>query len=778
MKMKTLNMIAAGICFAAAAVAPQGACADEVGEFTLMCRARVESFPTAAKGDGYRAFYIFGEGAWELRLVWNQANGAPYRQLWSRFNHVETNGTKRLFTIYQRDLEELKAGEWHHFAVTYSVAASELKLYLDGFLIGMRTMDYNNKVKLAPLVKPDDLKDGPSVRELEFIPRVLGDDEILARARKAQRHVASGRPFEWGVVDPTGDSRRYLPSSAIPPDAGKTLAIVAAKGEFEPGSVLVRCGKDIAGLFPEVGELKSEKGAVLPAGAVDVRVVKAVPTATVYPSLHGSRILKPMILLHDDSLVRVNLETRRADIKLRTPGGYRYVQCSDDPGEEYIAKMVKDHKWLNLRYDSAEWPIYDAKTIQPLDLPADTLKQYWITVKVPEDAAAGTYRGEIAFRDAGGAALASVPFSVRVLPFRLPAPKAKYDLNRPYRRMLYTRHANTDFDNATTGSITTNGRTLDQFRADLRNIREHGIESPSIMMNLMLPRWCWNRWGQHADPTAGYIETRPSRVDREYAVKALKVLAEEGLISKPLYVNNGCNFGYREGYVEACRPTLTKLVDETKAILREALGYDDMCVYAVDEAKVDAITRQFKVWEELHAQGVKVYATCLPKNVVVVAEGKADAVVQSVKPTKENAAVVHAYGGVILSYAYPQSGAKDEAYPYRACYGFGDWLNDYDGFSLYCWDEYSGNPWNEFENWGGKSNTYVFLTADGVVDTPSWEGQREAVDDVKYATLLRMMNDPDSNAWLDSVDPFAIDFNPSKVRAEIVERILRLRKAR
>ena len=106
---------------------------------------------------------------------------------------------------------------------------------------------------------------------------------------------------------------------------------------------------------------------------------------------------------------------------------------------------------------------------------------------------------------------------------------------------------------------------------------------------------------------------------------------------------------------------------------------------------------------------------------------------------------------------------------------FGDWLSDYDGFSLYCWDEYSGNPWNEFENWGGKSYIYVFLTADGVVDTPSWEGQREAVDDVRYATLLRMLDDPEANAWLDTIDPFAPDFNPSKLRAEIIERILRLR---
>ena len=776
MNKRAIRSSAFSLAFAAFALC--AAEAETVGEFTILCRAKVDSLPTATKGDTLRKFYSFGDGAWELTLVWNSANGAPYRQIWVRFNHVEPDGTKRLFAIYQRDLDGLAASTWHRFAVTYSVAKSTLRLYMDGFLIGERKMDYDNKVALAPLEKPVAFPEGDSLKEVKFIPRVMDEGEILALALPSSlAKKPSGRPFEWGTFEPTGDKRRFMPTSEIPADMAKRpLAVVAAKGETEAASVLVRCGRNLEGLLPVVGGLKSESGLSLPADAVDVRVVKVAPTAAIYPSVRGSRILKPMMLLHDDSLLRVNMETRRADLKLRTAGGFRYVQSSDDPGNDYVKKMVEDHKWINVRYDAAEWPVYDAKTIQPLDLPADTLKQYWITVRVPEDAASGDYRTEIAFRDAGGARLAAVPFSVRVLPFRLPAPKTKYDPNRPYRRMLYTRHKNTDFEGRTSGSITTDGRNIEQFRADLRNIREHGIESATIMMDLMLPRWRWFKWGKHDGPAAGEFESRPGRVDRGYSVRALRVLAEEGLVSRPLYINNGCNFGYREGYTPESKANLTSLVDATKSILREALGHDDMCVYAVDEAKGDAIDRQRAAWTELHSQGVKIYATCLPKNVGRVVENGADVVVQSVRPTKENAALVHGAGGVILSYAYPQSGAKDDAYAYRLGYGFGDWLSNYDGFSLYCWDEYTGNPWNEFENWGGKSYIYVFLTADGVVDTPSWEGQREAVDDARYATLLRMMGDSDSNAWLDSVDPFAPEFSPGRMRAEIVERILRLRR--
>ena len=49
----------------------------------------------------------------------------------------------------------------------------------------------------------------------------------------------------------------------------------------------------------------------------------------------------------------------------------------------------------------------------------------------------------------------------------------------------------------------------------------------------------------------------------------------------------------------------------------------------------------------------------------------------------------------------------------------------------------------------------------------------------KFPALERALfvskNDPEANAWLDTIDPFAPDFNPSKLRAEIIERILRVR---
>ncbi|MBN1417617.1 MAG: DUF4091 domain-containing protein [Planctomycetes bacterium] len=64
------------------------------------------------------------------------------------------------------------------------------------------------------------------------------------------------------------------------------------------------------------------------------------------------------------------------------------------------------------------------------DLAANKTQPIWITVRVPEDAAAGEYAGEVRLA-ADGRALATVPFAVRVRDFSLPAERrigAIYDV--------------------------------------------------------------------------------------------------------------------------------------------------------------------------------------------------------------------------------------------------------------------------------------------------------------------------------------------------------------
>ena len=76
----------------------------------------------------------------------------------------------------------------------------------------------------------------------------------------------------------------------------------------------------------------------------------------------------------------------------------------------------------------------------------------------------------------------------------------------------------------------------------------------------------------------------------------------------------------------------------------------------------------------------------------------------------------------------------------------------------------------------------MFQTADGVCDLINWEGQREAYDDVRYATLLLRLcrENPvspvskEALAWLDSIDVTHYFYDPNKTRSKMVEFILRL----
>ena len=52
-----------------------------------------------------------------------------------------------------------------------------------------------------------------------------------------------------------------------------------------------------------------------------------------------------------------------------------------------------------------------------LDLPAGENARFWLTVRVPDDAPPGLYRGGVTFTCAGGSA--TLPVSLRILPFRL-----------------------------------------------------------------------------------------------------------------------------------------------------------------------------------------------------------------------------------------------------------------------------------------------------------------------------------------------------------------------
>lgn len=146
----------------------------------------------------------------------------------------------------------------------------------------------------------------------------------------------------------------------LPGDAAGGLQLRAARNEWEPAQFAVRSAKALQGVRVEVSPLRHAEGqTALGPEHVSWNFVGFIP------------------------------------LKKNTPGS-EAIRVRAAPCE------IPD-------------PLLDART---LDLPADTTQPVWLTVRVPKEAAAGVYRGEVVVM--AGSQRAALPIELRVEPWTLP----------------------------------------------------------------------------------------------------------------------------------------------------------------------------------------------------------------------------------------------------------------------------------------------------------------------------------------------------------------------
>ena len=151
------------------------------------------------------------------------------------------------------------------------------------------------------------------------------------------------------------------------------------------------------------------------------------------------------------------------------------------------------------------------------------------------------------------------------------------------------------------------------------------------------------------------------------------------------------------------------------------------------------------------------------------------------QPKKEEADKWHSAGNKVWVYANPQSAPENPAL-FRKGFGFVPWKAEYDGDATWAYIHYYP-PWNDFRK-NGKLYSFVYPTVDGVVDTIAWEGYREAIDDIRYATTLKLLIEERkggprdavavaAEGYLEGLDPVKGP-PPGVIRLELVGYILRL----
>ena len=565
------------------------------------------------------------------------------------------------------------------------------------------------------------------------------------------RKGLAGRPAVVHYVVPAMSVLQRLPE-VYPVDgqAGGELRILAARDDYEPASFQLFSFSDLGKVELRLSPLTTKDGQVFPGGNLDLTVIKVwYQNGNGWYSYFADPGLKltPELLLHDENLIKVDTEEKANFARVDYPQGSEYRWISPP-------RHMDDSGAQNNKFQHSTSPFADAKTIQPVGLRAGEFKQFFLTAHVEKDCPEGIYRGKIELMaEAGG--VGEIPVAVRVLPITLPAPKTYFDRGR-------------DFVVALMGGVYSPQRFLKRAGGDketakrlclavLRNQRRHNIlhskvekndpESIEIMKRagmsadlvLTTPRGPW--YGKHWGGRHTYDEVMSWRIaaeqDRDFYQEHL---GHNNLIMK--YADEpGSNF-----------------VAMSRALLHEYLNHDFMIGTAGHE--------------QVFNKGGYLYR-------YIAFAGFPEEGHQAERFNKIGTK------GYTAFYAGQHNGVENPQYVRRQ-HGMLSYLTNCSMIDNYA---FSFSTWNDLSCGLYKPMNLGYPTSEGVVDTLAWEGFREGIDDMRYATRLLQLADSAATSknlklkiaglkvhqYFALIDPETVDLN--SLRLEMIRMILALKAA-
>ena len=510
--------------------------------------------------------------------------------------------------------------------------------------------------------------------------------------------------LSWWAVEPMSPKMR-LPD-AEPADGVKEgeVQVLAAKGEYESGSVVLRSDADLKAVTLAWGDLTGPGGAKIPASALDAKVVVCwYQQGTAWYGFHADmtrRVLTPELLVHDEKLVKVDHQTRdnyvRTDHADGTTDWYwtTYLPLDCDLQGGYYAFL-------------SQW-VHDAETLQPFDLEAGKCKQLWITVAVPKDAKPGLYRGEVKVKSKSEKGksvdvLASVPIAVRVLPFELPKPGTFRDADRRFWVSMY-------------------------MGPDVRVSKGEKIAADLVRHNLTSPflETC------ASDEQAKQLYDRMEKVGMDTEMLFSHLPGCYHTMSDPAVPEDAdwdryCNF----------RRQLSNAVARVRARFGEkAVPF----AYGYDEAGAAKVRAERASWRNVHELGGRTIVATRMRNYILFGLDAACIPEQPAPMRKAWVDTLHESNPEMLVgwYSDPHSGPENPELARRQ-YGWACWRNNYDMVCQYVmfvrgWAEFNRPYENDL-----RSLTMAYAGDGQLIDTLQFEGFREAIDDIRYSTLLKKL---------------------------------------
>ena len=567
--------------------------------------------------------------------------------------------------------------------------------------------------------------------------------------------VATSAVTEAGVahwaVEPLASMRRLPDKEPADGTPGGEVRLVAARGEYEPGSFVLRSSEALQGVTLSVSDLTAKDGSRIPASAVDLTVVKCwYQSGTAWHGFHNDslrHVLTPELLLHDETLVKTD-PSHPDD----------YLRCKLDDGRvsylwlDYTPEYCEASRYYPGFYPFKEVWVEDARTLQPFALEAGKCKQLWLTLHVPADAKGGLYRATATVRSDRGEPLDEVRIVVRVLPFELPEPKTFRNPDKPF------------YNGCEFGPD-------DVFFAGhprvVENLAAHNLKNPILRCgDLAMSDVTSAEYARYGMGTNDFFSVLPY---------ANMLLSDPAASDDALYVKF-CNF----------KIELTNAV----ARLRTRFGDANLYAYGRDEASSEQVLAQRETWRAVHAAGGKVVTSSRSRPFILFNTDAQQIAGQPAPVRSRMVDEVHDANpdSFVGWYADPHSGPENPNHA-RRLYGWQTWRGGYDMNAQYVLFR---DGWAEFcrpSETYLRSLSYCYAQKEALIDTLQWEGLREGLDDIRYGTLLMRLADearksPNvvvqyqgraARTWLGHVDYDQASLRT--LRLEMVTKILALGKA-
>jgi hypothetical protein len=478
---------------------------------------------------------------------------------------------------------------------------------------------------------------------------------------------------------------------AYPAD-GRALApvsIIAAQDEYEPASFLLYSFQDFDAAQLSISDLKTASGESFPAQDLDLKVVKVwYQNANAWFSYFSDvgLTLVPELLLHDENLIRVDTQSQSNYARIQPPAG-----TGEAPREIWISAPYEIAVPFN-HYDPG---FVDAPSLKPVKLQAGRFKQFVLTARTAPQTPPGLYKGVITVRIPGQADY-TIPLTLKVLPFTLPSPKAYLDPKK-------------DFIVSLMGHWPDLPITHPAYLPTLKNLRQHnllhsgpggaptpflatpyvpGMKAAGFDLSTLLMR--------HSLPWEGTHDGAPFTFDQLMSIRRAAQAWRAFTTS---------NFGHTNAYL--------------------CLG---------DEPTAAWVMKTRQVWRVVQEAGLKAqlagHEHLFTKAGYILDLHQSAGSPDQEEHARQRQAIAHGHIGF---YANQHNGSENPDFVRRQ-HGLLGYLAGLSAVDNY---EFAYGPWNDRATPLYKPMVLAYPISNGLVDTLAWEGFREAIDDLRYATALK-----------------------------------------